>query len=150
MNVARGNFSISTDKSRLDHGLIHEYLSRFSYWAKCIPRDIVDKSIEGSLCFGIYDGDLQVGFARVISDRATFAYVCDVFVLESHRGHGLGIWLMEVIRAHPDLQGLRKWVLTTRDAHGLYRKSGFREVEDPVRYMEILDRQIYERQQGKA
>jgi GNAT superfamily N-acetyltransferase len=132
MEVTRGTFSISTDSSRLDHGLIHDYLSRFSYWARSIPREIVDRSIQGSLCFGIYDGDSQVGFARVISDRATFAYVCDVFVLESHRGHGLGIWLMEVIRAHPDLQGL-------------YEKSGFRKVEDPVRYMEILDRQIYER-----
>ncbi len=145
MDVQRGNFSISTEKARLDHGVIHDYLSRSSYWARSIPREIVDRSIENSLCFGIYDGDAQVGFARVISDRATFAYVCDVFVIESHRGHGLGIWLMEVILAHPDLQGLRKWVLTTRDAHGLYQKSGFRKVEDPVRYMEILDRQIYER-----
>ena len=150
METRRGNFSISTDKSRLDRGLIHDYLSRSSYWARSIPRDIVDRSIEHSLCFGIYDRDAQVGFARVISDHATFAYVCDVFVLESQRGHGLGVWLMEVIRAHPDLQGLRKWVLTTRDAHGLYRKSGFREIEEPVRYMEILDRQIYERQQSKT
>jgi GNAT superfamily N-acetyltransferase len=141
----RGSFKISTDPSRLDVGMIHDYLSRSSYWARSIPREIVERSIQGSLCFGIYDGDSQIGFARVISDRATFAYICDVFVLESHRGHGLGVWLMDTIRAHPDLQGLRKWVLTTRDAHGLYRKSGFREVEDPVRYMEILDRQIYER-----
>jgi GNAT superfamily N-acetyltransferase len=148
MEAKRGNFTISTDRSRLNRSVIHEYLSRSSYWAKSIPREIVERSIENSLTFGVYDGADQVGFARVITDQATFAYVCDVFVLESHRGHGLGVWLMETIRAHPDLQNLRKWVLTTRDAHGLYRKSGFREVEDPVRYMEILDRQIYERKQG--
>jgi len=145
MEAKRGDFTISTDPARLDREVIHRFLSESSYWARKIPREIVNRSIDGSLTFGIYDEDSQVGFARVITDRATFAYVCDVFVLDSHRGHGLGMWLMDTIRAHPDLQGLRKWVLTTRDAHGLYRKSGFREVEDPVRYMEILDRQIYER-----
>ena len=145
MEVQRGNFSISTDPSRLDREVIHDYLSRFSYWAKGIPREIVDRGIDGSLNFGVYDGDAQVGFARIITDRATFAYLCDVFILESHRGQGLGVSLMETVRAHPDLQGLRRWVLATRDAQGLYRKTGFRDIEQPVRYMEIIDRGIYER-----
>lgn len=145
MDLERGTFSISTDPSRLDREVIHDYLSRFSYWANGIPREIVDRAIDGSLNFGVYDGDAQVGFARIITDRATFAYVCDVFILESHRGKGLGVWLMETVRAHPDLQGLRRWVLATRDAHGLYRKTGFRDIEQPVRYMEIIDRGIYER-----
>jgi GNAT superfamily N-acetyltransferase len=145
MNLVRGTFSISTDPARLDREVIHDYLSRFSYWAKGIPREIVDRAVDGSLNFGVYDGDAQVGFARIVTDRATFAYVCDVFILESHRGKGLGVWLMETVRAHPDLQGLRRWVLATRDAQGLYRKTGFRDIEQPVRYMEIIDRGIYER-----
>jgi GNAT superfamily N-acetyltransferase len=140
----RGAFSISTDPERLDRSLIHEFL-RGSYWARGIDRGTVDRSIEGALCFGVYEGAAQVGFARVITDRATFAYVADVFVLDSHRGHGLGIWLMEAVRAHPELQGLRRWILMTRDAHGLYEKTGFRQIEDPARCMEILDREVYSR-----
>jgi GNAT superfamily N-acetyltransferase len=140
----RGAFSLSTDPQRLDRALIHEFLSG-SYWARGIDRETVDRSIEGALCFGIYEGDAQVGFARVITDRATFAYVADVFVLESHRGRGLSVWLMEAVRAHPDLQGLRRWILMTRDAHGLYEKFGFRRIEDPSRCMEILDREVYAR-----
>ena len=103
----------------------------------------MDKSIRNSMCFGLYDGDGQVGFARVITDFATFAYLADVFVLPSHRGRGLAVWLMEVIRAHPELRGLRRWVLATRDAHDLYRKSGFQALEDPGRFMEIVNRGVY-------
>ncbi|MET0618777.1 MAG: GNAT family N-acetyltransferase [Thermoanaerobaculia bacterium] len=142
--ATRGAFSISTDPALLDRPLIHEFLSR-SYWARGIPRETVDRSIEGALCFGLYEGSSQVGFARVITDRATFAYLADVFVLESHRGQGLAVWLMEAVRSHPDLQGLRRWILMTRDAHGLYEKSGFRVIEDPGRCMEIVDRDVYTR-----
>ncbi len=109
----------------------------------------MDRSIEGSLNFGLYEGADQVGFARIITDRATFAYVCDVYVLESHRGRGLARWLMEVVRGHPDLQGLRRWVLLTRDAHPLYRQVGFQDVEDASRYMEIVDRDVYTRRGPK-
>jgi GNAT superfamily N-acetyltransferase len=141
--------SISTDPSRLDRALIHEFLGR-SYWAAGIPGEVVDRSIEGAMCFGVFDGGSQVGFARVITDRATFAYLADVFVLESHRGRGLATWLMEVIKGHPDLQGLRRWILMTRDAHGLYRKFGFREIADPSRCMEIVDREVYRRADAPA
>jgi GNAT superfamily N-acetyltransferase len=140
----RGGFSISTDPALLDRPLVHEFL-RGSYWAGGIDRETVDRSIEGALCFGVYEGSAQVGFARVITDRATFAYLADVFVLESHRGRGLGVWLMEAVRVHPELQGLRRWILMTRDAHGLYEKFGFRRIEDPARCMEILDREVYAR-----
>ena len=140
----RGPFSISTDPDRLDRALIHEFLTG-SYWARGIDRETVDRSISGALCFGIYEGPAQVGFARIITDRATFAYVADVFVRDSHRGRGLAVWLMEAVRAHPDLQGLRRWILMTRDAHGLYEKSGFRRLEDASRCMEILDREVYAR-----
>jgi len=140
----RGGFSISTEPERLDRSLIREFLAD-SYWARGIPREVVDRSIEGALCFGIYEGRAQVGFARVITDRATFAYLADVFVLESHRGRGLAVWLMEVIMEYPDLRGLRRWILMTRDAHGLYRKFGFREIADASRCMEIVDREVYAR-----
>jgi GNAT superfamily N-acetyltransferase len=140
----RGQFMISTDRKRLDRETIHGFL-RESYWAREIPREVVDKSIENALCFGLYDGLKQVGFARVISDYATFAYLADVFVLASHRGRGLSKWLMEVIMAHPQLQGLRRWSLATRDAHGLYERFGFRRPAKPDRLMEIVDVDIYQR-----
>lgn len=149
MDWNRGSLTISMDPERLDRRAIRDFLAS-SYWARGIPQETVDRSIAGALCFGLYDlhrdaGGAQVGFARVITDRATFAYLADVYVLESHRGRGLAAWLMEAIRAHPDLQGLRRWILMTRDAHGLYRKFGFREIEDPSRCMEILDREVYTR-----
>lgn len=137
MEWRREGFTISTDKEKLDRAAIHEFL-RGSYWAKGIPREVVDRSIEHSLCFGLYDGNRLVGFARVISDLATFGYLADVFVLESHRGRGLATWLMQIIMAHPDLQGLRRWMLATADAHGLYRKIGFTEPSRPERLMEKL------------
>ena len=140
----KDTYAISTDPARLDRTVIHDFL-RGSYWAAGIPRETVDRSIDNALCFGVYEGDAQVGFARVVPDRATVAYLADVFVLASHRGHGLAVWMMETIRAHPDLQGLRRWILMTRDAHGLYEKFGFRTLEDARRCMEIVDREVYRR-----
>jgi GNAT superfamily N-acetyltransferase len=137
MEWKRDNFTISTDKERLDRETIHDFL-RGSYWARGIPRELVDRSIENSLCFGLYDADRQVGFARVISDYATFGYLADVFVLESHRGRGLATWLMETVMSHPNLRGIRRWMLVTRDAHGLYRKVGFTALSHPERIMEKL------------
>jgi GNAT superfamily N-acetyltransferase len=136
------SITVTTDRRRLDHDVIHGFLTA-AYWSKGVPRETVVRSMEHSLCFGAFDGDRQVGFARVISDRATFAYVCDVFVLESHRGRGVGKSLMAAIRAHPELQGLRRWTLATRDAHGLYRQFGFGAPAHPERQMEVLDRNPY-------
>jgi GNAT superfamily N-acetyltransferase len=139
----RGEFLISTDRARLDLGVVHGFLTN-CYWAKGIPRNTVERSIEHALCFGIYDGSgAQVGFARVISDFATVAYVGDVFVLDTHRGRGLGKWLMECIIQHPALQGLRRWILTTRDAHGLYAQVGFTPVKAPERFMERHNADVY-------
>jgi len=126
---------ISTDPSRFDLDVVHGYLSR-SYWAKGIPRSTVERSMAGSLCFGAFAGGRQIGFARVITDRATFAYLADVFVVEEHRGHGVASRLMEAIQAHPELQGLRRWLLVTRDAHPLYEKFGFRSLAHPEWLME--------------
>jgi GNAT superfamily N-acetyltransferase len=140
----RGGFTISTDRSKLDLEIIHSFL-RESYWAKGIPREIVARSIENSLCFGVFAEGKQLGFARVISDYATYAYIADVFILESHRGHGLGKWLMEQIMSHPQLQGLRRWSLCTRDAHGLYEQAGFTAPRSPQNYMERLDSEVYQR-----
>lgn len=128
---------VTTDPSRLDLDAIHGFLTR-SYWARGIPREVVVRAVENSLSFGAFDGERQVGFARVITDRATYAYVCDVVVLESERGRGVGKCLMRAIRAHPDLQSLRRWGLFTRDAHGLYEQFGFRSARYPGRMMEIL------------
>ncbi len=143
MEWKRDSFTISTERGRLDRGTIHGFL-RESYWARGIPREIVDRSIENALCFGLYDGEKQVGFARVITDRATFAYLGDVFVLDSHRGRGLSKWLMEVVLGHPELQNLRRWSLATRDAHGLYERFGFRSPAHPERLMEIVDFDVYQ------
>lgn len=131
----QGEYLISTGKRRLDLSVIHGFLTT-SYWAAGIPIEIVKRSIEHSLAFGVYKEDEQVGFARVITDYATFAYISDVFILEDYRGQGLSKWLMQVIADLSELQGLRKWVLITRDAHELYRKTGFMELENPERYME--------------
>jgi GNAT superfamily N-acetyltransferase len=140
-----GEFVVSTDKSRLDLNVIHGFLTN-CYWSKGIPREVVARAIEHSLCFGVYDGQgAQAGFARVVSDFATYAYVADVFVLESHRGNGLGKGLMQAIVEHPRLQGLRRWNLSTLDAHGLYAQFGFVPPKFPERYMEILRPNIYEK-----
>jgi GNAT superfamily N-acetyltransferase len=137
-----GDYTISTDKQRVDLDVVHGYLVR-SYWAEGVPREIVQRSIEHSLVFGVYKGAEQVGFTRVISDLATFAYLCDVFILEAYRGQGLSVWLMECIVAHPDLQGLRRWALFTRDAHGLYEKVGFKRATTAERLMERAFPTIY-------
>jgi GNAT superfamily N-acetyltransferase len=142
VEITRGQYSISTDPKRLDLDAIHGFLSR-SFWAEGISRELVAKSIANSLCFGLFDGQDQVGFARVITDRATFAYLCDVYVLESHRGRGLGKWLIATVMAHPDLQGLRRFQLVTRDAHGLYSPHGFAAPETPERNMEIFRHGMY-------
>ena len=131
----RGTYSVSTDKSLLDLQVIHSYLST-SYWAAGRSIDTVRRSIENSLPFGVYNDKEQVGFARVVTDYATFAWLADVFILEPHRGQGLSKWLMEVIVSHPELQGFRRWVLATKDAHELYRKFGFLELKQPERWME--------------
>jgi N-acetylglutamate synthase-like GNAT family acetyltransferase len=141
-----GRFLISTDRSKLDVDVIHRFLAR-SYWAEGIPRETVMRSIENSLCFGVYDNPKQIGFARVISDFATYAYVADVFILEPYRERGLGKELMASIMAHPDLQGLRRWSLGTRDAQGLYAQFGFKPVVNTRArtVMEIVDPEIYSR-----
>ena len=124
MDYRRGDFEISTSRERLSLDVIHDFLTN-CYWAKGISRQVVSRSVEHSLCFGIYDGQAQVGFARVISDFATMAYLGDVLVLESHRGRGLSTWMMECIVKHPALQNLRRWILLTRDVHGLYSRFQF-------------------------
>ena len=135
MEARRGNFLISTDPTRLDLEAIAGMLKR-SYWASGRPRERTERALRNSLVFGLYDGDKQIGMARVVSDYAVFAYLCDVFILEEYRGEGLGKWLMETVFRHPDLQGLRRWTLTTRDAHGLYRQYGFDPMASPESWME--------------
>ncbi len=137
------NITVNTDKSRLDRDLIHHFLSQQSYWAQNIPRERVERSIDNAICFGAFVGEEQVGFARVVTDRAIFAYIGDVFVVPSYRGHGVSKRIMEAILAHPELQGLRRWSLVTADAHGLYEQFGFKPIAKPERHMEILDANPY-------
>ena len=137
-------YSISTERSRLDLDVIHKFLTN-CYWAKGVPRHIVERSIENSLCFGVFAQDRQVGFARVVTDYATYAYIGDVFIVESHRGQGLSKRLMQAIMEHPQLQGLRRWSLVTRDAHGLYEEFGFTPLTDPGKYMERQNPDVYRR-----
>jgi len=141
----RGEFVVSTDASKLDVATVHRWLSEQSYWVPGIPFDVVRRAIEGSLNFGLFakGGTRTIGLARIVTDYATFAYVCDVFVLDEYRGHGLGVWLMECVAAHPRLQGLRRWMLGTRDAHTLYEKTGFKPVTAPDRWMEKADPDVY-------
>ena len=141
----RGDYLISTDRSRLDVELIHNFLSRTSYWASGRTLDVVQRSIENSLAFGIYQDNDQVGFARVVTDYATFAWIADVFVVPEHRGRGLSKWLMEVMMSHPQLQGFRRWVLATKDAHSLYARFGFIPMHRPERWMERPDPNMQER-----
>ncbi len=136
METTRDQFVISTDKARLQFDVINAFLSNESYWANRRTADQTRTAIENSICFGVYDAERQIGFARVVSDQATFAYLGDVFILDEYRGRGLGKWLMETIVAHPQLQGLRRWVLATRDAHGLYEQYGFKALHYPERWME--------------
>ncbi len=131
-------FLISTDKSLLNIDLIYNYLNDDSYWAQGIQRETLEKGIVNSMCFGVYQQDVQAGFARVVTDNATFAYLCDVFILPDFRQKGLSKWLVQTIVKHPDLQGLRRWSLATADAHGLYNQFGFTEISRPERWMEIF------------
>jgi len=135
----KDGFTISTDPSRLNVDVITDMLAR-AYWAKGRSRGQIEKSIANSLVFGLYEGERQIGLARIISDYATFAYLCDVFIHEDYRAHGLGKWLMETVKSHPDLQGLRRWMLATHDAHGLYKQYGFTPLENPHNWMESLVR----------
>jgi GNAT superfamily N-acetyltransferase len=138
LEVYRDNFTISTDPARLDSDVIAEMLTR-AYWAQGRPRERLDRALINSLVFGLYDGEKQIGLARVVSDYAIFAYLCDVFIYEDYRAHGLGRWLMQTIHSHPDLQGLRRWTLATRDAHEFYRQFGWDMLANPDNWMEILN-----------
>ena len=150
MNWQKNEFIISDEKNLLDREYVHDYLSNKSYWAANVPEEIVGKSIEGSCCFGIYYNEKQalpvgrqVGFARVITDKATFGYLADVFIDEAYRRRGLAHWLMKVIMTHPELQGFRGWMLTTRDAHSLYAKFGFAPLENSQRVMRKTNPDVY-------
>lgn len=136
-------YTITTDRSQLDLPLIHRFLSEDSYWSQGIPIETVRKSIENSLCFGVFQDKNQVGFAKVITDYASFAYLADVFILPAHRGRGLSKMLLKTIHEHPDLQGLRRWMLVTADAHGLYRQFNWKALAAPERFMEQHNPNIY-------
>ncbi|RFS25055.1 N-acetyltransferase [Chitinophaga silvatica] len=141
--VTKGEYSITTDKTRFDLTVIHNYLANDSYWAQNIPMDTVVRMIEGSLCFGVFHQDKQIGFARMITDKAVFAYLADVFILPEARGQGLSKWLMETMLQHPDLQGLRRILLVTSDAHGLYAKYGFEPIQNPEKFMNLHNPDVY-------
>src|SRR5579863_6140994 len=136
-------YEISTDTRRLNVDVIHNFLSNESYWSPGIPRAIVERAIDNSLCFGVYHHTAQVGFARVVTDKSTFALLADVFILKAHRGKGLSKWLMRCVVGHEDLQGLRRLLLLTSDAHGLYSQFGFEALGNPSRFMEVLRQDIY-------
>lgn len=143
LNIYRDEYCISTDKTKLDIDSIHEFLSTKAYWSLNIPKDRVQTSIQNSLCFGIYKNDQQIGFARVITDFSTIAYLGDVYILEAYRGMGLSKWLMNTIMSYPNLQGLRRWILLTGDAHGLYRQFGWTDIADPSKWMELHNKNVY-------
>jgi GNAT superfamily N-acetyltransferase len=145
--TTKDDFLISTEKTKLDILLIHNFLSTRSYWAQNIPFETVKRSIENSICFGMFFQNTQIGFARVISDKATFAYLGDVFVLPEYRGKGLSKWLMQTIHDHPELQNLRRWWLGTKDAHGLYEQFGWTRITEEVatRFMQKHDPDIYKK-----
>ena len=144
--VTQDEYSISTNPAKIDVVMVHQYLSEESYWAKNIPLTVVQKSIDHSLCFGLFHQNKQIGFARLITDRATFAYLADVFIIEAYRGKGLSKWLMQTIHAHPELQGLRRWLLGTRDAHQLYAQVGWSTIteEQYKRFMQLHNAAIYQ------
>lgn len=140
----KNDIYISTDKSKMDIEIIHKYLSEESYWAKGISKEIVEKSLANSFCFGVFYQDKQVGFAKVITDFTTIAYLGDVFILDEFRRLGLSKLLMENIMNHPELQGLRRWILLTADAHELYKKFGWNNIKDPTRWMEVHTKNVYQ------
>lgn len=141
----KDGYSISTDKAKLDIGVIHHYLSVESYWAKNIPPEVVKRSIDNSFCFGLYHHEKQIGFARLITDKATFAYLADVFIIETYRGKGLSKWLIQTIHTCPDVQGLRRWMLGTKDAHGLYAQFGWKPIPEELvpRFMQFHNPEVY-------
>ncbi len=143
IEIRKSRYTVNTDPARLDLAAIHDFLTNRSYWAKGIPLHLVEKSIAHSLCFGLYDQEKQIGFARVITDYVRIAYLLDVFVLEDYRGKGLGKWLMECVFGHPELQIVRRWMLATRDAHSLYAQFGFTPLSRPDRFMEKASVQNY-------
>ena len=145
-NSNKDDYFISTDPSLLERDIIYNFLSEESYWAKNIPRDVVEKSISNSLCFGIYHHNKQIGFARLITDKSTLAYLADVFIIPEYRGKGLSKWLMQVIHAHPEMQGLRRWLLGTRDAHGLYEQLGWTVFDEDTRkrFMQKHNKNAYQ------
>ncbi|RZA00649.1 MAG: N-acetyltransferase [Sphingobacteriaceae bacterium] len=143
ISTSKNGYSISTDKTKLNVNAIHQFLSTKAYWSLNIPKQTVATAIKNSLCFGIYKGEEQVGFARIITDYATIAYLGDVYILETERGNGLSKWLMETIMSHADLQGLRRWILLTGDAHELYRKFGWTDIADPTKWMELHNKNVY-------
>ena len=137
LSIKKGDYEISTEKEMLQLNVLHQYLNKEAYWCKGIPLETMIKSIENSCCFGLYHLGNQIGFARVVTDYATFAYLADVFVLPAHQGKGLSKWLVQTIMEYPALQGMRRWMLGTRDAHGLYEKyAGFTAMKAPDRFME--------------
>lgn len=141
-NFQKKGFSISTDKSLLDRAMIFQFINEQSYWGKGIKKSVLENSIENSICFGIYYQQQQLGFARVITDKATFAYLADVFILPAYRKQGLSKWLVQHILAYPELAGLRRWLLATADAHGLYAQMGFSPIKKPETFMEIVSRHL--------
>lgn len=141
--IYKDTFSISTEKSRLDITAIHDFLSTKAYWCLNIPKEKVIKSIEHSLCFGVYENEKQIGLARIITDFSTIAYLGDVYILEEYRGLGLSKWLMETIMNFSELQGLRRWILLTGDAHGLYRQFGWTDIADATKWMELHNKNVY-------
>jgi len=146
MTTVKGEYAVSTDRQRLDLPFIHAYLSGESYWCQGIPFERVEMAADHSLNFGLYHQDRQIGYARIITDYARVAYLADVFIITDYRGRGLAKWLMAQIMAHPDLQGLRRWMLHTRDAHGLYRGFGWGDMAKPETYMEIFVPGVYKKE----
>jgi N-acetylglutamate synthase-like GNAT family acetyltransferase len=144
LDQSLADYEISSDPRRLDVAAIHKFLAEDSYWSPGIPRSTVERAIENSLCFGVYHRAAQVGFARVVTDRSTFALLADVFILQAHRGKGLSKELMRRVVEHEDLQGLRRFLLLTSDAHGLYSQFGFKEIGSPARFMEVLRPNVYQ------
>ena len=147
--AVQGEYMISTDWNRLDLGMIHTFLSNEAYWSKGIPFNVVVRASKHSLCFGVYHRDKQMGYARVISDYTTIAYLGDVFILPEYRGRGLSKWLIGSIQSHPDLQGLRRWILLTKDAHGLYKGLGWKSIAQPELWMEVHHKDVY-KQNGSS
>lgn len=145
MEISENGFIFSDDVNKLDVNAIHDYLANVAYWAAGIPMETVRRSVENSLCFGIYESSKQIGFARWITDKATFAYLADVYVLPTHQGRGLMKKLMSLMLFHKDLQGLRRYMLSTSDAHGLYEKFGFRPIENPQDFMAVVTKDPYSR-----